>query len=204
MSYHSFPSVNEAASLPPGWIAGQAPDGRTYYFQQMTNTSTYNHPVTGVASITPGGVPSVRPSDPGGLPEGWKAHTTDKGKTYYHNTKTGVTQWTKPGASQEKEPPLQPSKAASVKVKAEAIKITNINASKAAPRSNSPSLNRRNSVNSSSVPDLEGPLPEGWEEFKTDKGKPYYHNRSTGVTEWTRPSSYKMKPAPGSVPDGSA
>ena len=27
---------------------------------------------------------------------GWKEATTDDGKTYYHNTETGETTWTKP------------------------------------------------------------------------------------------------------------
>eukprot|EP01062_Namystynia_karyoxenos_P022887 TRINITY_DN18801_c0_g2_i1.p1 TRINITY_DN18801_c0_g2~~TRINITY_DN18801_c0_g2_i1.p1 ORF type:complete len:1636 (+),score=475.90 TRINITY_DN18801_c0_g2_i1:83-4909(+) len=37
----------------------------------------------------------------------------------------------------------------------------------------------------------EGPLPEGWVEFLSPKGFPYYHQRATGTTQWVRP-----RPAP--------
>jgi hypothetical protein len=33
-----------------------------------------------------------------------------------------------------------------------------------------------------------GPLPEGWQEFKTDEGIPYYYQASSGTTVWERPT----------------
>lgn len=34
------------------------------------------------------------------------------------------------------------------------------------------------------------PLLKGWKEYKTDKGRPYYHNEKMHKTTWTRPTSY--------------
>jgi len=33
------------------------------------------------------------------------------------------------------------------------------------------------------------PLPEGWQEFKTDEGIPYYYQPSSGTTVWERPTA---------------
>jgi hypothetical protein len=33
-----------------------------------------------------------------------------------------------------------------------------------------------------------GPLPEGWQEYKTDEGIPYYYQPSSGTTVWERPT----------------
>ena len=37
-------------------------------------------------------------------------------------------------------------------------------------------------------------LPEGWREYLTKEGKPYFHNKSTGKTVWKRPGSAASKP----------
>ena len=36
------------------------------------------------------------------MADGWDAHTDDKGRTYYHNTATGVTTWNFPAAAAAK------------------------------------------------------------------------------------------------------
>jgi hypothetical protein len=33
-----------------------------------------------------------------------------------------------------------------------------------------------------------GPMPEGWQEYKTDEGIPYYYQASSGTTVWERPT----------------
>jgi len=47
-------------------------------------------------------------------------------------------------------------------------------------------------------PPSKGPLPAGWEEHFDPQGTPYYHNKATGSTTWTRPAP--ASGAPSGVP----
>jgi hypothetical protein len=53
------------------------------------------------------------PAMPPSLPHGWSAHfSSEKGKSYYHNSTTGETQWEKPGStSPPPPPPVAPAQA---------------------------------------------------------------------------------------------
>jgi len=45
----------------------------------------------------------------------------------------------------------------------------------------------------SSVRVVAAPLPEGWQEFKTDEGIPYYYQPSSGTTVWERPTAAPVR-----------
>ncbi|KAF4671354.1 Nin1 binding protein [Perkinsus chesapeaki] len=51
---------------------------------------------------------------------------------------------------------------------------------------------RKNTGDSSSMPPQQqqstAPLPQGWKEYHTPEGKPYYHCAARGITQWERPT----------------
>lgn len=32
--------------------------------------------------------------------------------------------------------------------------------------------------------------PNGWVQYRTKEGEPYYHNHNTSITQWERPSDW--------------
>jgi len=65
---------NGTCALPPGWELGRDPQGRPYYIDHNTKSTTYVHPITKQLS----------------LPPGWEMHFDPNGIPYYldHNKKT--------------------------------------------------------------------------------------------------------------------
>jgi serine/threonine protein phosphatase PrpC len=69
--------IRGGEQLPPGWHAARAPDGRTFYFDVVTRSTSWQRPA---ASI----------------PAPWQAATTLGNKRYFVNTQTMETSWTLP------------------------------------------------------------------------------------------------------------
>ncbi|KAL5481307.1 hypothetical protein EMCRGX_G021442 [Ephydatia muelleri] len=69
--------------LPPGWEAKTTKDGRVYYVDHLTKTTTWDHPLKKSIENLP-------------LPPGWEKKITPDGRPYFldHNTKS--TQWEDP------------------------------------------------------------------------------------------------------------
>jgi len=85
--------TSDTDALPPGWEQQSTPDGRPYFIDHNTNTSTW---------VTPGRAQhgqndAAGASDPGApLPSGWEMRTSRNNRPYFvdHNTKT--TTWDDP------------------------------------------------------------------------------------------------------------
>jgi hypothetical protein len=75
------PTAKKEASLPAGWEALTADDGRTYYYHAASQVTQWDPPAAGAAAS---------------LPAGWEALTTDDGRTYYYHAASEVTQWDPP------------------------------------------------------------------------------------------------------------
>jgi len=73
--------------LPSGWEELTTDDGRSYYYAEATDTTTWDRPTEPVAA-------KARAS--AGLPAEWEALTTDDGREYYYNERTDTTTWEKP------------------------------------------------------------------------------------------------------------
>lgn len=82
-------------SLPLGWEERRTPEGRPYFIDHRTRTTTWNDPRrnTPVAPT----VPTI-PSNLGPLPSGWEMRLTSNSRVYFvdHNTRT--TTWDDPRA----------------------------------------------------------------------------------------------------------
>lgn len=108
--------VSSQRQLPAGWAENRTNDGRVYYYHSATRETRWDFPTEHATAKGPNShvagrkrpaealherpAPSAhestaaRPSAASGAV--WKEHTTPDGKTYYYNSVTRVTSWTKP------------------------------------------------------------------------------------------------------------
>ena len=112
-------AVADPAALPAPWKESTAPDGRSYYYNTVTRETQWTRPVAEVPSVAPAPTPAPAPvAAPapapapapavGPLPAPWKESVAPSGKTYYYNTVTRETQWSRPAAPAA-APPATPA-----------------------------------------------------------------------------------------------
>ncbi|XP_065910855.1 uncharacterized protein [Dysidea avara] len=76
----AFLAPVEGDSLPPGWEVAVTPEGRMYYIDHNTRTTTWTRPII---QVTP-------------LPIRWEAREHTEGRIHYINHKTNSTYWADP------------------------------------------------------------------------------------------------------------
>uniref|UniRef100_A0A1W7RA52 E3 ubiquitin-protein ligase n=1 Tax=Hadrurus spadix TaxID=141984 RepID=A0A1W7RA52_9SCOR len=88
--------------LPTGWCLQVAPNGRVFFIDHNTRTTTWVDPRTGRPSPlpNPNNVPN-KPSfsnvdDLGSLPEGWEERVHTDGRIFFIDHNTRITQWEDP------------------------------------------------------------------------------------------------------------
>lgn len=93
-------NLNGDVPLPSGWSSEKAPNGQTYYYNQMTKQSSwedprklYNLPMY-QNEINYDLRAHIYKSIP--LPNGWQEARTETGKVYYINHNTRMTHWEDP------------------------------------------------------------------------------------------------------------
>ena len=74
-----------------GWATHRTAEGREYYYNKETNTTTWEKPDVLKAAEEKGAAVSAAVAT-----SSWKEFSDASGKKYYHNTKTKQTQWTMP------------------------------------------------------------------------------------------------------------
>ena len=93
----------DALSLPAGWEAKQAPDGRSYYVNHNDQSTHWTLPaaILAQAQARPVAIqaPPVAMSGGGGLPPHWEKKIDPTGRAYYVNHATQVTQWDPPAGA---------------------------------------------------------------------------------------------------------
>ncbi|KAK2854067.1 hypothetical protein Q5P01_006728 [Channa striata] len=88
-------ATDESGGLPAGWEVRSAPNGRPFFIDHNTKTTTWEDPRLKIP-VHMRRRPSLDPSDLGPLPAGWEERVHTDGRIFYidHNTRT--TQWEDP------------------------------------------------------------------------------------------------------------
>ncbi|XP_020570030.1 E3 ubiquitin-protein ligase NEDD4 isoform X2 [Oryzias latipes] len=81
----------ESASLPSGWEVRHASNGRLFFIDHNTKTTTWEDPRFQVRRK-----PSLDPSDLGPLPPGWEERVHSDGRIFYIDHDNKTTQWDDP------------------------------------------------------------------------------------------------------------
>ncbi|KXN88286.1 putative E3 ubiquitin-protein ligase hulA [Leucoagaricus sp. SymC.cos] len=165
--------------LPPGWERRFDPQGRTYFVDHNTRSTTWHRPaipgqpaptvgtvrpVSQPAAAAPGRAATVAANTPAAanstahntgtysdipLPLGWEERRTPEGRPYFVDHHTRTTTWTDPRRTTNQLPHVQPVR----------------------PQ----------------VSNNLGPLPSGWEMRLTSTGRVYFVDHNTRTTSWDDP-----------------
>ncbi|XP_032926488.1 E3 ubiquitin-protein ligase NEDD4 isoform X2 [Catharus ustulatus] len=85
----------EQGFLPKGWEVRHAPNGRPFFIDHNTKTTTWEDPRLKI-SAHPRRKTSLDPVDLGPLPPGWEERTHTDGRIFFINHNTKRTQWEDP------------------------------------------------------------------------------------------------------------
>ncbi|KIY45606.1 HECT-domain-containing protein [Fistulina hepatica ATCC 64428] len=144
--------------LPSGWERRVDPQGRTYYVDHNTRTTTWHRPQPHGQTQRPAATRNsmaVSPSSGQGeyvdvpLPLGWEERRTPEGRPYFVDHHTRTTTWVD-------------------------------------PRRNTAILHPNHASATTATANL-GPLPSGWEMRLTSTGRVYFVDHNTRTTAWDDP-----------------
>ncbi|EDO46071.1 predicted protein [Nematostella vectensis] len=85
--------------LPPGWAVQRAPNGRLFFIDHNSRTTTWHDPrLTHLSQSPPSALPPSAPpaQDLGPLPDGWEERIHSDGRVFYIDHETRSTQWEDP------------------------------------------------------------------------------------------------------------
>lgn len=85
------------APLPVGWERRETPDGRAFYIDHNTRTSTWERPITSPDT------PASREIESQTLPTAWEEHHTPEGRAYFVSHRSRTTTWVDPRTLPEQE-----------------------------------------------------------------------------------------------------
>uniref|UniRef100_A0A2K5YPT0 E3 ubiquitin-protein ligase NEDD4 n=1 Tax=Mandrillus leucophaeus TaxID=9568 RepID=A0A2K5YPT0_MANLE len=90
------PSEMEQGFLPKGWEVRHAPNGRPFFIDHNTKTTTWEDPRLKIPAHLRGKTSLDTSSDLGPLPPGWEERTHTDGRIFYINHNIKRTQWEDP------------------------------------------------------------------------------------------------------------
>nr|XP_005905690.1 PREDICTED: E3 ubiquitin-protein ligase NEDD4 isoform X4 [Bos mutus] len=90
------PSEMEQGFLPKGWEVRHAPNGRPFFIDHNTKTTTWEDPRLKIPAHLRGKTSLDSSSDLGPLPPGWEERTHTDGRIFYINHSIKKTQWEDP------------------------------------------------------------------------------------------------------------
>ncbi|XP_057690322.1 E3 ubiquitin-protein ligase NEDD4-like [Corythoichthys intestinalis] len=88
-------ATSEYGSMPTGWEVRSAPNGRPFFIDHNTKTTTWQDPRLTVP-VHARSRPSLDPSDLGPMPPGWEERVHTDGRIFYIDHNTKITQWDDP------------------------------------------------------------------------------------------------------------
>ncbi|TGZ68154.1 hypothetical protein CRM22_004422 [Opisthorchis felineus] len=167
----STPNGEDASDtpLPPHWERRVAPNGRAYYLDHLTKTTTW-----------------IRPSP---LPPGWERRLDAHGRVYYvdHNTRTTTWQHPSPTLLSNIREWRQFSDSRSGVMQQDMDqRYANANWNAGSIGFNASGATATSAAATSGL-DLLGPLPEGWERRVDPQGRSYFVNHTSRTTQWEDP-----------------
>eukprot|EP00066_Takifugu_rubripes_P019350 XP_011608616.1 PREDICTED: E3 ubiquitin-protein ligase NEDD4 isoform X2 [Takifugu rubripes] len=86
----------ESGSLPAGWEVRSAPNGRPFFIDHNTKSTTWNDPRLRSQIPPQRRRDSLDPNDLGPLPPGWEERVHSDGRIFYIDHNTRITQWEDP------------------------------------------------------------------------------------------------------------
>ena len=144
---------------------------RTYYYNRVTKVTTWTKPECLTSGVAKKSSESAESAALQSLPANWSQHVDKKGRTYYHNSATKATQWTRPVEDDTVED--------SSEKEATDTAVTTAASSSSKPTSNTSSAGEPAIASSSS---------SVWTEHVDKRnGRKYYFNSETQKTQWTAP-----------------
>jgi phage-related protein len=216
--------------LPSGWVKKyNDKKGKDYYYHAETKTSQWTPPAGVISSADAKGAAATKStvstpaadSEKGDvLPSGWvKKFNDKKGKYYYFNSETKVSQWDPPqGAvltALEAAPVKSSTAGGSEILPAGWVKKHNekkgkdyyFHASSKTSQWTAPegtvsaaaagSIATSEAATSSAVTSFVEKLPIGWvKKHNEKKGKDYYYHQATKTSQWTPPEGTTMSSGP--------
>ncbi|CAH8614444.1 unnamed protein product [Schistosoma haematobium] len=156
------------SSLPPGWEAKYTSEGRIYYVDHLTKTTTWCKP-------TP-------------LPPGWERRTDNVGRVYYidHNTRT--TTWLCPNQTLlNTVQNYQQMTASRNGIMQQRMNERYANAVWNVGESEPLDASSRTNTSTGGVMDPLGPLPANWERRVDISGRSYFVNHVSRISQWEDP-----------------
>ncbi|KAL5481303.1 hypothetical protein EMCRGX_G021436 [Ephydatia muelleri] len=221
-------SITQDPDLPPGWEMRRANDGRVYYRDNNTRTTTWTKPPPQHSTMENHRASITQDPD---LPPGWEMRRTNDGRVYYRDNNTRTTTWTKPPpqhstmenhrASITQDPDLPPgwdmrrTNDGHVYYRDNNTRTTTW--TKPPPQHSVMEHVDNHRASITQDPDLppgwemrrtnDGPveqdldLPPGWEMRKNNDGRFYYIDHNTKTTTWDHPLK-KATEGTGPLPPG--
>ncbi|RUS25241.1 hypothetical protein BC938DRAFT_472441 [Jimgerdemannia flammicorona] len=198
--------------LPPGWDMRTDTNGRPYFLNHKTETSTWEDPR--LKATPPQGVPTTAGLD--ALPPGWEKRINVDGRPYFVNHITKLTSWQDPRLNSPPIPdtptshlparraqtaPIPPTPLPSVLTPPLPVQRTQTTPLPHKPIPTLPARTQSDPVLNKGV--KSDPLPPGWEEAKTPKGVIYFIDHSTQTTTWDDPR-LTSRPPPSSSKGGAS
>ncbi|CAL1604057.1 unnamed protein product [Knipowitschia caucasica] len=89
------PTPDPSGTLPNGWEVRSAPNGRPFFINHNTKTTTWEDPRLRIP-VQMRRRASLDPSDLGALPPGWEERVHSDGRIFYIDHNTRITQWEDP------------------------------------------------------------------------------------------------------------
>ncbi|KAH9581735.1 WW domain containing E3 ubiquitin protein ligase 1, variant 2 [Schistosoma haematobium] len=166
-NYNNTENANDS-SLPPGWEAKYTSEGRIYYVDHLTKTTTWCKP-------TP-------------LPPGWERRTDNVGRVYYidHNTRT--TTWLCPNQTLlNTVQNYQQMTASRNGIMQQRMNERYANAVWNVGESEPLDASSRTNTSTGGVMDPLGPLPANWERRVDISGRSYFVNHVSRISQWEDP-----------------
>lgn len=163
--------VDGATQLPPGWLATQADDGSTYYYNEATGESSWD-------------VPAPAPADaPAEAPAEALANAVPFGRAPSHFISSQRSSKSTRSKSTRSPSALSPAALAS----AVSVRLPS-GAASSRLLAKTPSVRLPRSASGRSLDAPAFVLPSGWSEVDDGDGGVYYYNETTNESSWERPS----------------